>query len=83
MSIGAHSLNPYFPAWLNPLDLISSPTVSHQLHHALGKSHYYGIPFHHFVPGGFQKDLELYDSIFNTAISGTEGAQKQKQTKVK
>jgi hypothetical protein len=64
-----HSINPWVSCYLNPvLDSFLNPTISHNLHHALLNSHYYGFPFHQLKSKGLEKDIEQYDRIFETAI---------------
>jgi hypothetical protein len=65
-----HSLNPYTAALVNPvLDWVFRVVVSHQLHHAVINDYFTLFPGHHILPGMRNKDLELYDQLFNTEIS--------------
>jgi len=67
--IGVHSVNPYFPCFLNPIgDLFIRSSVAHSLHHALLNSRYHAFPFHQLFGNGYTRDVDDYNKIFETAI---------------
>ena len=56
----------------NPiLDKLFRVNMSHQCHHARpnDEEHMGNLPIHHLVPSLRKKDIEKYDTIFNTKIS--------------
>ena len=75
-----HSLCPYTVSFYSPfLDSVLSPTVSHNLHHALNMGHYTVWPLHQLkgiyqydnrtktnVDGSKAKDWATYNRVFNT-----------------
>ena len=65
-----HSGNPYAVYFFNPvLDHFARTALGHNLHHAIQKGHYLGVPWSHFVcTNNRQNDIRLYNKHMNTCF---------------
>lgn len=68
VSYQLHSGNPYTVYFFNPvLDHFARTALGHNLHHAIQKGHYLGVPWSHFMcANNRQNDIRLYNKHLKT-----------------